>query len=468
MAENKIGLTAVLADKQFQAGIKRYLSGVDAMDGANEDAKRSSAQLAKGMDSTADAMDDTGRSALETEARLEIMRKAMNAVQMIAREGLELAQLGAQAERVERRFAAFAEEAGGATVILDAFQDGAGGTVSKMDAMSSASRLLQMGLVEDASSMERVVEMATRLGDQTASATDRVADFSLLLANTSIPRLDNFGISSGKVRARIKELQDQTEGLSRESAFMQAVMEQGALSLGKLGERVDDNAAAFERQQAKMQDARVELGKKLAPAFAELMGLLSDLIDIAVPLIDVFAHLAEKAGEFASKIAAVAGIDLGGIFNLEEAARTAETMGKLADGTELATEATSQWADEIARMRTEGRSTEAIIIALRDKIYMTSRELGKAGVFADIFVDQQGLMRKASADLHKVIKESAGSWEEYTGLIDLYNSMLPDANAGIQACCRACLTCACNYRKWVANGASWPARRCRKQPSPRL
>ena len=72
--------------------------------------------------------------------------------------------------------------------------------------------------------MERVVEIASRLGDQTMAVSDRVSDFALMLANQSLPRLDNFGISSGKVRARIEELMSTVAGMTRETAFMQAVM----------------------------------------------------------------------------------------------------------------------------------------------------------------------------------------------------------------------------------------------------
>ncbi|GAF97811.1 unnamed protein product, partial [marine sediment metagenome] len=190
-----------------------------------------------------------------------------------------LAKLGATAERVEERFGKFAEEAGGATEILEAFQVGAGGAASEMDAMLSSSKLLQMGLVDNADEMTTVVEMATRLGDQTADVTSRVEDFALMLANQSIPRLDNFGISSGQVRERIAELMGSVEGMTRETAFMQATMEAGGESLDILGERTEDTAMTFEIMEARMADARVELGKKFAPAAGAVFDLLGGLGD---------------------------------------------------------------------------------------------------------------------------------------------------------------------------------------------
>ena len=41
-------------------------------------------------------------------------------------------------------------------------------------------------------------------------ATESMENFALMLANQSILRLDSFGISSGKVTARIEELMSAT------------------------------------------------------------------------------------------------------------------------------------------------------------------------------------------------------------------------------------------------------------------
>jgi hypothetical protein len=69
------------------------------------------------------------------------------------------------------------------------------------------------------------------LGDKTMGVTDRMAYFNAMLANQSIERLDTFGISSGRVRQRIEEQMAATAGLSREQAFVNAVMEIGGQKL---------------------------------------------------------------------------------------------------------------------------------------------------------------------------------------------------------------------------------------------
>jgi hypothetical protein len=180
---------------------------------------------------------------------------------------VELGKLGAQAQAAELRFERFAGGAEQAEEFLQAFATATDGTVDKMGAMSSAARLLQMGLVADADEMETVAALATKLGDQTQGATDRIADFSALLANQSIPRLDNFGISSGRVRNRIEELQRATAGMSREEAFKIAVMEEGAKSLDKLGDTSELAQVKIDKVTAAIADAKVGVGELIVELF---------------------------------------------------------------------------------------------------------------------------------------------------------------------------------------------------------
>ncbi|MCP4540595.1 MAG: hypothetical protein GY832_25950 [Chloroflexi bacterium] len=452
----KIGLQAVLEDSSFQAGVKNYNAGIDSMESANEGAIQSSAQLSSGLTATDDVMAASGGSAVDLAAKLDIAKQAFSAVQSVVATGLELAELGAMAQRVEKRFAAFAEEAGGAERILAAFQRGAGNTVSDMDAMASASRLLQMGLVGDADEMETVVEMASRLGDQTQSATDRVSDFALMLANQSIPRLDNFGISSGKVRARIAELQATTQGMTREAAFMQAVMEQGALSLGKLGPRVDDAASAFERNEAKMANLRVEMGQKLIPAAMMVTEAFSGLLDIAASMIDIVSGASIKIAGFTENLMSVAQaipgvinplIELSGtletvtgLLDIQAAAQTADQMGTLSDATQVAEGYMGSWSVYAAEMIAEGASLGEVMAELARTQNDTSAAFESGGAvqafFKDALVDQKGIMQETVAVTQAIALENAlatGSYETYSAAIAEFNSIQTDANGAVLA-----------------------------------
>jgi len=83
------------------------------------------------------------------------------------------------------------------------------GVVSDFQLMKSGAQLISMGLVDSAESAAKMSEMAVTLGAAMGTdATESMESFALMLANQSIPRLDTFGISSGKVRTRINELMD--------------------------------------------------------------------------------------------------------------------------------------------------------------------------------------------------------------------------------------------------------------------
>jgi hypothetical protein len=109
--------------------------------------------------------------------------------------------------------------------------------------------------------------IAVKLGDQTMGASDRLADFSALLANRSIPRLDNFGISSGKVRERVEELK--REGYDLDQAFKLAVLEEGRKSLEKLGDTSDSTAVRIDQLEAAFKDARTGMADFAAMVAAE-------------------------------------------------------------------------------------------------------------------------------------------------------------------------------------------------------
>jgi len=331
---------------------------------------------------------------------------------------LAMAKMGAQSERVEKRFSAFAQAAGGATSILDAFQKGAGGAASKMEAMQSASKLLQMGLVQDANSMERVVEMATRLGDQTAGVGDRVQDFALMLSNMSIPRLDNFGISSGKVRARIEELQKSVVGMTRETAFMQAVMEEGGKSLDILGPRADDSAMAFEKMEAKVKDLTVSLGQALIPLALKLADALMTALDALTPWIEKLDSAIELIEGMAEESD-----------NLEDKIRGA------ADGMVEGTEIAQRFADA-------ANVTEDATGGLNESLL----EMGKTFLGT---ASRSDLLTSATEGLNARAIAATDSYTDYLAIIDEYNSLVTNSSLKVVAMTEAERAAAIAGGEWV-------------------
>jgi hypothetical protein len=132
--------------------------------------------------------------------------------------------------------------------------------------------------------------MATKLGDQTADAGARISDFSMMLANTSIPRLDNFGISSGKVRQRINELLETGQALSREEAFKMAVMEEGSKALATLGDTSDQTAVKIDQVAASFKTLKQNAAAAVADIAnnSNLFGALSNTLADAAGKSDMF------------------------------------------------------------------------------------------------------------------------------------------------------------------------------------
>lgn len=176
----------------------------------------------------------------------------------VGREAVELYELGAQSKRAETALVAFAGGSSEAEAALEGIERASGGALDKMSAAQNAARLFSMGLADTASEAEQLAKIGITLG--TAMGRDTQAafeEFSLLLANQSIPRLDTFGISAAAVRQRIGELQSEVQGMSREEAFKLAVVEIGTERLKDLEAQGYESATSLERLKATWQNMKL-------------------------------------------------------------------------------------------------------------------------------------------------------------------------------------------------------------------
>jgi hypothetical protein len=234
-------------------------------------------------------IDDLDRSASETDQSMGGLEGAISAAQVVAgafalREAAqltaELTRLGAEAQRTERAFTNISGSAMMAEDNLGAMRRATRGAVSDTELMAQAARLLQMGLATNASELESFTEMAVRLGTAMGrDASQSIEEFALLISNTSIPRLDTFGISASAVRDRMGELQDATEGLSREQAFLQAVQEEGERAMGRLGDATEDTALQIERTEAAWENFKTAVGESVSTTLGPAIGPITDIID---------------------------------------------------------------------------------------------------------------------------------------------------------------------------------------------
>lgn len=203
-----------------------------------------------------------------------------------------------------------------ADAMLKKLRPAAMGIVSDADLMQAANKLMAMGLAETEEEAAKLTEMATTLGMAMGEdATVSMENFALMLANQSIPRLDSFGISSGKVRERILELMEADKSLTRETAFMTAVMEQGEAAMEKVGDISGTSAVTMAQFGATMDNLKMVVGEALLPVLKvfldtvliPLAGRLQDLIGVVqdrlAPAFEAFAsEQAPRVSEFFARL----------------------------------------------------------------------------------------------------------------------------------------------------------------------
>lgn len=235
-------------------------------------------KLSDGLDDAGAEMEDAEDSGAGLKDVFQKLGPAITAGGVIAagKAAIELGRLGAQSLRTKTAFANISGGAMSAEANLGAMRDATRGAMSEQAMMENANKLLQMGLAETSDELGRTTQMATMLGAAMGMDAQRAMDdWSAMMANQSLPRLDQFGISSGRVRVLMNELTSSIEGMTREQAFSQAVMLEGAAAMERLGGAVEDEMLAFERAEATIADAKTTLAESFAPAVAFVMDLMA-------------------------------------------------------------------------------------------------------------------------------------------------------------------------------------------------
>jgi len=224
---------------------------------------------------------------------------ALGAVSQLGRGFVSAIQDATGIEGVRNTFDNLAASIGTDSVTaMNLLRDATRGMVADADLMQAGNKFLAMGLADTAEGAANLAEMATQLGMAMGEdATASMENFALMMANQSIPRLDSFGISSSKVRERIEELMATTAGMTREAAFNQAVMEQGAITMEKVGEQSNTVAASQARIRATIANLRLEIGTAFLPIAQQLLAFFAEIIQQYGPMVaHWFSILADWLG----------------------------------------------------------------------------------------------------------------------------------------------------------------------------
>ena len=268
MADDSYNVQLVLtADDRLSITVRGVKRSVDDMDDGMKKAANGAGTLENSFKRLQQAME------------LGIAGAMLNKVGDIAS---QMYELGEATRIATSTFTSLSGGTAEANDLLAQLQERTGGIISNLELMQGASKYLSMGLGQTSEEVSRLIEMATKLGGAMGNdATSSVEDFAMLLANQSLLRLDQFGISSGKVRERIEELQAAIDGLSREDAFRMAVLEQGSEALDRLGDSADAAVTPLARFQTSLENIAAVASSNFATGVNATIGLIEGVVSAA-------------------------------------------------------------------------------------------------------------------------------------------------------------------------------------------
>lgn len=215
---------------------------------------------------TADELKQLQKESKKTEAATKKLNIAMLAVKgAVMTAGVaflksipDILNQGLAIDRAEVALIAYAGSAEEATRTIDLMKDATGGAMSRMSAMQNATRMLSMGLASNADEAANLTKIAVTLGSTMGKGPQAaIEDFTLMLANQSILRLDTFGISGANVRERMKELADQGFApADRQLRFLTATMEMAEGKMTALDEAGFEATSNVDRLKATIEDLK--------------------------------------------------------------------------------------------------------------------------------------------------------------------------------------------------------------------
>lgn len=186
--------------------------------------------------------------------------------------GVELAQLGAQAQIVETRFTSLAAAAGqSGESILKALRSASGGEINDLNLQLAANKANLLGVATSAEQFSGLMaiarDRAQQLGISTTQAFD---DLVTGLGRGSALILDNLGIMvsadqanqayAASVGKTVTALTEQ----ERKQALINAVLVQGQATMAATGGAVDSNAGRMDALGVSFDNAKTNLGEFFA------------------------------------------------------------------------------------------------------------------------------------------------------------------------------------------------------------
>lgn len=213
---------------------------------------------------------------------------ALSAIE-VGKTVVELAQVGAQAQRVETSFDTLTRQAGIASDgLLASLQKSSQGTIANTELMLTSNRALVLGVADTTTEMSQLMDVAIARGKLLGlSAQQAFSDLVTGIGRMSPLILDNLGIITGgeKVFAdyakSIGRSSDSLTDMERKQALVNKVIAESKDLVAANAAAGVDAAASFERISAAFTNLKTDLGELFGPAIAAFAEKLAVAVDSA-------------------------------------------------------------------------------------------------------------------------------------------------------------------------------------------
>jgi len=375
-----------------------------------------------------------------------------------------------KADRLQRTLEGLAGGADRAATFINAIKDASQGTIPQVEALAIANRALSFGVVETADEMADLTQIAIALGRaQGLDAAVAVSDLTTALSRQSPMILDNLGITikagdaNKAYAATIGKSTDELTAEERAIAFRTAALEKGRAVVTAMGGVQDDMAASGERVKAQMADMTLTIGQALIPVMQTALDIIGPLIKgfteldpgmqrvvIAVgalaaasgPLLTAFGTLTNVAAAVTTKLAAIqAGTFALNPVLLALAVAVGAAAGawagyqkvahEVAEGQENVRQALSNWDEDIAAAVEGGESLSEAMGNLTGRYDEAKAAMDAGGIAADLFVNQQKILKDTVETASKAAAKASGTYEDYKSAIAGWNREVGDSKGRI-------------------------------------
>jgi hypothetical protein len=191
----------------------------------------------------------------------------------------ELERMSVANRRAAASFTTLAGGAGKANAMIEAFIQGSGNTADRVTATAEAMRLFNIGMAQDADQMREFTTLSRGMSQALGRPTEYIQEqLSLALANQSMLRFDQLGLSIERHQEITATMTATNQGLSSEMIFQNALLQQASEKYYNLATAQTALATATEIATREIKDQQAILGDMIAMNVAPWAGMLAEML----------------------------------------------------------------------------------------------------------------------------------------------------------------------------------------------